>query len=60
MQFNFQMQKFFIRSWKQSKENNYVCLQDNKCILNKETRKRCASCRYDRCLQLNMYLPGKV
>ncbi|ESN98870.1 hypothetical protein HELRODRAFT_144940, partial [Helobdella robusta] len=50
--------KFFIRSWKNSTENNYVCLQDRKCVLTKESRKHCAYCRYDRCLQLKMYLPG--
>lgn len=50
--------KFFIRASKQEKQK-FVCLRESMCKITKESRVQCQYCRYQKCLQLNMYYPGE-
>ncbi|KAK7504333.1 hypothetical protein BaRGS_00004637 [Batillaria attramentaria] len=50
--------KFFIRASKQDKQK-FVCLRHGTCKITKESRVQCQYCRYQRCLELNMYYPGE-
>ncbi|XP_059154799.1 uncharacterized protein LOC131940188 [Physella acuta] len=48
--------KFFIRASKLDKPR-YVCLRQKDCVITKESRVHCQYCRYQKCLQLNMFYP---
>ncbi|BFZ11871.1 hypothetical protein BsWGS_14910 [Bradybaena similaris] len=48
--------KFFIRASKLD-QPRYVCLRSKNCLIKRESRVHCQYCRYQRCLQLNMYYP---
>ncbi|CAL1529401.1 unnamed protein product [Lymnaea stagnalis] len=48
--------KFFIRASKLERPR-YVCLRQKDCVITKESRVHCQYCRYQKCLQLNMYYP---
>ena len=43
---------FFKRSV--NKNAHYKCVQDRNCEINKSSRIQCASCRYDKCLEVGM------
>lgn len=51
-------QKFFIRASKQEK-HKFVCLRQGLCKITKESRVQCQFCRYQKCLDLQMYYPGE-
>uniref|UniRef100_A0A182YVP7 Uncharacterized protein n=1 Tax=Biomphalaria glabrata TaxID=6526 RepID=A0A182YVP7_BIOGL len=48
--------KFFIRASKLERPR-YVCLRQKDCVITKESRVHCQYCRYQKCLQLNMFYP---
>nr|CAH8829674.1 unnamed protein product [Trichobilharzia regenti] len=50
--------KFFIRSSKGENFSKYTCTKSNTCEINKDTRTHCQRCRYQKCIQLGMVLPG--
>uniref|UniRef100_A0A1I7S322 Nuclear receptor domain-containing protein n=1 Tax=Bursaphelenchus xylophilus TaxID=6326 RepID=A0A1I7S322_BURXY len=48
---------FFRRALK--KADQYECLNDNKCVINKDGRNSCRACRFQKCLKAGMD-PGAV
>lgn len=47
---------FFKRSL--NKYIGYICLNENKCPINKTTRNKCKSCRFRKCLRKGMSIDG--
>jgi len=52
-------QKFFVRCLKHDSGSKFACANNNRCEITKETRTQCPHCRYQKCLSLGMYGPGK-
>ncbi|XP_022331995.2 nuclear receptor ROR-beta-like isoform X1 [Crassostrea virginica] len=50
--------KFFMRASRQQKIK-YTCLKAKKCRITKESRVQCQYCRFQKCLSLNMSIPGQ-
>ncbi|CAH1791311.1 unnamed protein product [Owenia fusiformis] len=50
--------KFFLRCTKQDVVK-YMCGKQGSCIITRETRTQCQSCRYEKCLFLGMHKPGE-
>lgn len=48
---------FFKRSVQNQKR--YTCIENQSCPIDKTQRKRCAYCRFQKCLQVGMKLEGR-
>ncbi|ELU14753.1 hypothetical protein CAPTEDRAFT_132489 [Capitella teleta] len=51
--------KFYLRCLKSQANTNFVCPKNSTCVVTKETRSHCQYCRFNKCIQLGMYKPGK-
>ena len=51
---------FTIGFFKRSVQNNkkYSCIENQTCLIDKTQRKRCAYCRFQKCLMVGMKLEG--
>lgn len=45
---------FFRRSVQKDIGEKYACHKDSTCVVNRLTRNRCQSCRYNKCLECGM------
>ncbi|KAK2152599.1 hypothetical protein LSH36_323g02024 [Paralvinella palmiformis] len=50
--------KFYLRCLKND-QNLLTCPKSQRCEINKENRSHCQYCRYQKCISLGMYRPGR-